>query len=93
MNSLVSVEWLKENLSNPNLIILDASPTSNKSGLTPDYKDCQIPKTRKFDTENVFVDKSNSIPNMFRPTMVLREFIVPRKNIVLHSFPISELWN
>ena len=65
MNSLVSVEWLKENLSNPNLIILDASPTSNKSGLTPDYKDCQIPKTRKFDTENVFVDKNNTITNMF----------------------------
>jgi thiosulfate/3-mercaptopyruvate sulfurtransferase len=65
MNSLVSVQWLKENLNNPNLILLDASPKTNKSKIVPKFTDIQIPNTRKFDTENVFVDTSNPVPNMF----------------------------
>ena len=64
LNPVVSATWLFENIENPNLIILDASPRENKSNLIPEFTDIQIKGARKFDMENVFLDKENSIPNM-----------------------------
>jgi len=61
---LVSVSWLSENIENPNLIILDASPKENKSNLIPEFTDIQIKGARKFDMDEVFLDKNNPIPNM-----------------------------
>lgn len=63
--SLVSVEWLKENFKNEDLIVLDASPSSNKSGLVPEFPDLKIKDALPFDMERIFVDINNPIPNMF----------------------------
>jgi thiosulfate/3-mercaptopyruvate sulfurtransferase len=65
LNPLVSVNWLSANLDIPNLVILDASVKNNVSGLTPEFPNLQIKGARRFDMENVFVDKNNPIPNMF----------------------------
>jgi thiosulfate/3-mercaptopyruvate sulfurtransferase len=64
LEPLVSTIWLFENLENPNLVILDASPSENKSNLIPEFTDIQIKGARKFDMEKVFLDKENPIPNM-----------------------------
>ena len=61
---LVSVDWLHENFNDPDLLILDASPISNKSNLTVAYPDIQIKGARYFDMENVFSDQGNPVPNM-----------------------------
>ncbi|MDP3312791.1 sulfurtransferase [Lutibacter sp.] len=65
IDSLVSVNWLFQQLNNPNLIILDASPSENKSNLIPEYTDIQIKGARIFDMEKVFVDSKSEIANMF----------------------------
>ena len=65
MNNIVEVSWLAQNINNKNIIVLDASPTSNKAGLTPKFTNIQISNARFFDTENVFVDAKNELPNMF----------------------------
>lgn len=65
MNNIVEVTWLKKELNNPDLVILDASPATNKSGLVPNYPNLQLPNARTFDTENTFVDTESNIPNMF----------------------------
>lgn len=64
LNPIVSATWLFDNLENPNLVILDASPSENKSNLIPEFTNIQIKGARKFDMENVFLDKENPIPNM-----------------------------
>lgn len=64
LNPLVSTTWLFENLENPNLVILDASPKENKSNLIPEFTNIQIKGALKFDMEMVFLDKENPIPNM-----------------------------
>jgi len=61
---LVSATWLFENIENPNLIILDASPKENKSNLIPKYTDVRIKGARRFDMETTFLDKKSAIPNM-----------------------------
>ena len=63
--SLVSVEWLKDNFENRDLVILDASPSSNVSGLTPEFPELKIKNALPFDMERIFVDSNNPIPNMF----------------------------
>lgn len=63
MSNLVSVEWLSENLDQPDLIILDAS-----QGVIEEYKDQFIPGSRKFDIKNDFSDTSSPFPNTF-PTV------------------------
>ena len=39
---LVSVQWLKKNLQNPDLIILDASLKENKAKLKAEYEGFQL---------------------------------------------------
>lgn len=53
---IVSVNWLKENLQDPELIILDAV-------LDPSPHDLQIIGARTFDIKNKFSDTSNALPN------------------------------
>lgn len=62
---LVSAQWLFEQLENPKLVILDASPSSNKSNLVPEFTSIKIKGARIFDSENVFVDSEKEVPNMF----------------------------
>lgn len=64
INPMVSATWLFENLENPNLVILDASPRENKSNLVPEFTNIQIKGARYFDMETVFFDRENTIPNM-----------------------------
>ncbi|MFI2743337.1 sulfurtransferase [Zhouia sp. PK063] len=63
MKELVSAKWLNKNLSDPNLIVLDASVTSSSSGEVFKTFKCIIPKARRFDLKNVFLNLSSCFPN------------------------------
>lgn len=62
-NSIVSVEWLKENFSAENLIILDASmkPVTNVGAA---IKDTYIPNSLRFDFDNDIKEMNTSLPHM-----------------------------
>ena len=63
-NLIVDVNWLKEHLNDPNLIILDSSPKSaitGESGASNKY----IPGARKFNLKEDFSDKQGEFPNTF----------------------------
>ncbi|MEO9801627.1 MAG: sulfurtransferase [Reichenbachiella sp.] len=62
--SIVRSEWLKKNLDDPNLIILDASPAGNQAGLTATFDGVGIPGTRIFDLKNSFSDPETDLPHM-----------------------------
>ncbi len=61
---VVTVEWLYKNLSQSDLVILDASPKENKSGLKAPFPDVQLAGARYFDLENDFSRKDTGLPNM-----------------------------
>ena len=63
LKPIVSSKWLFENLSNPDLILLDASPSSNVSGLKSDLDEVQIVGSRYFDLKKKFSDKNSELPN------------------------------
>ncbi|GAB7086727.1 sulfurtransferase [Marinifilum fragile] len=63
MKKIVSAEWLHKNLSNPQLIILDASIETNASGKEFEKFEQTIPLARRFDLKNVFLDKTCPFPN------------------------------
>lgn len=67
-NNLVTSEWLNEHLSNPNLIILDASEESNVAGKKVEFEGVQIKGARYFDLENTFSDVNSTLPHTF-PTL------------------------
>jgi len=60
---IVNPKWLNENKNNSKLIILDASPKSNKSGLKTDFENIQIKNARYIDIKNDFSDKNSKYPN------------------------------
>jgi len=55
--SIVSAEWLHDNLDNPDLIILDATQKKN-------IEERQIKGARHFDIKTVFSDTNSPYPNM-----------------------------
>ena len=65
-DSLVSVQWLAENLNAENLVILDASmppvtaADNNKEQKDPSY----IPHARRFDFDKEIRDKESHLPHM-----------------------------
>ena len=64
-DSIVSAQWLKENLSAENLIIFDASmkpifPVADPVPETPVY----IPDALRFDFDDVLCDHNTSLPHM-----------------------------
>ncbi|HEU0296467.1 MAG TPA: sulfurtransferase [Anaerolineales bacterium] len=64
-DSIVSIHWLKENLSAENLVIFDASmkpivPVSNAAPETRLY----IPGSLRFDFDDVLTDHNTSLPHM-----------------------------
>jgi thiosulfate/3-mercaptopyruvate sulfurtransferase len=61
--NLVSSKWLKENLENENLIILDASMENKVSGAIADHKNKSIPESRYFNIKEKFSDKKSQFPN------------------------------
>ncbi len=59
---LVSVSWLRENINNPNLVILDATiPTVSEN--CADFTPINILGARFFDIKNIFSDSDASLPN------------------------------
>ncbi len=64
MNPLISVDTLSQMWDHESVIILDASPASNKSGLIPVSPDKRIKGSRKFDLKKVFSDGHSKFPNM-----------------------------
>ncbi len=63
MNSIVSTAWLKDNLQDPDLVILDASLKVNVSGKKSDYDGIQIEGARFFDLEGEFSDDTSGLPH------------------------------
>lgn len=63
MNQLVSIEWLHENISHPDLIILDSSPTATITGDESEIKDLCIPQARIFNIKKHFTNKESKFPN------------------------------
>lgn len=63
MKALVSKSWLNENLSNPKLIILDASISKNAAKKVFESSNIMIPRARRFDLKNVFLDTTSPFPN------------------------------
>jgi len=61
---LVSIEWLSENIDNPNIIVLNATlaKVTDKDSLKNVQ---QIKNARFFDIKNVFSDTSSILPNTF----------------------------
>jgi thiosulfate/3-mercaptopyruvate sulfurtransferase len=64
-NSIVSVHWLKENLSAENLVIFDASmkPLLPVVDAAPEMR-VYIPGSLRFDVDDVLTDHSTSLPHM-----------------------------
>lgn len=62
-NTLVSIQWLKDNFEDQNLVLLDASQQINQANVIPEYLGIQIPGTRYFDIKNDFSDSTNPLPN------------------------------
>lgn len=71
--SLVSVDWLLENLNNKHLIILDATITNINSNdaISSDKK--QITNARFFDLKNTFSDVDAPFPNTMLSTTKFEE--------------------
>ena len=63
LKEIVSAEWLHQNLSKPNLVILDASLASTATGKQFEQSDVTIPNARPFDLKNNFHDPSSPYPN------------------------------
>lgn len=61
---LVSVEWVKNHLTDSNLIILDASLIKTKSGERVTFNTKGIPGTRYFNISEVFSNQDSPYPNM-----------------------------
>jgi len=61
---IVSVEWLFQNLHDPNLIILDASLAKPMANASQQSEALKIPDSIFFDIENIFSDHQNALPHM-----------------------------
>ncbi len=57
---LVTVDWLHSHLSDPDLVILDATQAGKKA----DHEGLQLPGARHFDFKRTFADRENELPNM-----------------------------
>ncbi len=64
MKALVSVDQLRQNLNDKDLVLLDASPESTAFGKTSSLQSKTIPQARPFDLKGVFSDLTSQFPNM-----------------------------
>ncbi len=62
-NNIVSVEWLKNNLTKDSLVILDSSPESTATGKISLLKGSYIPNARIFNIKEHFTDTTSQFPN------------------------------
>ena len=63
MQPIVSVNWLRQNLETPNLIILDGSLPSTAEGKSAKTGSATIPGARFFDLKKQFSDLEAPFPN------------------------------
>ncbi len=63
MNTIVTVNWLNENLNNKDLVILDASLGSTVDGKASELQGKTIPGARFFDLKRDFSDPDAEFPN------------------------------
>lgn len=63
-SNIVSADWLIENISHPNLIILDATLAKPKGAASDISYDIQIKGAKFFDIDNLFSDKTIDLPHM-----------------------------
>jgi len=73
--SLVSCRWLKEHINDDSLIILDASPKSNLSGLESEFAEKRIKGARSIDIKANFSDKDSEMPNTLLSTESFQEAV------------------
>ena len=97
--SIVSIQWLKEHLSEPDLIILDASLPKPKSNPEDNpLAGIRIAGARFFDIDHRFSDTSSSLPHMMPSAKHFNEeagklginkssFIVVYDNLGVYSGP------
>lgn len=64
MKPIVSAEWLSQNINNPDLILLDASPESTIDGRKSEFHSRTIPGARMIDLEKDFSDTSSPLPHV-----------------------------
>ncbi|PCJ94147.1 MAG: sulfurtransferase [Flavobacteriaceae bacterium] len=60
---LVSIEWLRENFTDPKLILLDASVKNTIKNIETEYPGIQIKNARFFDIKKSFSDQESDLPN------------------------------
>ncbi len=60
---LVSVSWLIDNLSHPDLVILDARMAKPASGEASPFADIQIPGARQMQLKTAFSEPGSDLPN------------------------------
>jgi len=63
IDPVVSIDWLKNNLEDNNIILLNASVKDNINNFKSKYSNLQIKNARFFDLKNIFCDKTNCLPN------------------------------
>ncbi len=70
---IVTPDWLNNNMTDPNLIILDASLPNNKTGIDTQLKDLQIKGASYFDIQNDFSLKNIELVSMLVTPVVFQE--------------------
>jgi len=68
MQSIVSFQWLYENLNKPGIIILDTTLVNQRAKQPESIKKLQITNARYFDIKQKFSDSSNEFPSALPPT-------------------------
>lgn len=63
MKEIVSAEWVNQNLSDKDLIILDTSLQSTAEGKYSEHHLKTIPRARCFDLTGSFSDRNSPFPN------------------------------
>lgn len=87
---LVSVSWLYDHLQDPSLVLLDASPTSNKAGLVSDHPGQYIPGSMGVSIAKDLAIPKATFPNTFpTPEQVTAAFkkwgVHPESRVVIYD--------
>jgi len=97
-NSLITVEWLHQNIHQENLIVVDASIESSIAGANSALEGLHIPGAIFFDIKKDFTDHTSPYPNMLPSEEQFQEgcralgidkesFVVVYDNMGIYSSP------
>lgn len=82
LKTTVSVDWLNNNLDNPNLIILDASQHNSQAKLNTKFENIQIKGARLLAIKDAFSDKDSKYPNTL---LSPKDFEVAAQNLGINK--------